>query len=55
VAHTYHHSYSGGRDQEDQSLKPDQANSSQDQISKTHNTKKSWQNGSSGRAPTQQA
>jgi hypothetical protein len=34
VAHTYNPSYSGGRDQEDHSSKPAQANSSQDPISK---------------------
>jgi hypothetical protein len=34
VAHTYNPSYSGGRDQEDCSLKPDQANNSQNPISK---------------------
>jgi hypothetical protein len=34
VAHTYNPSYSGGIDQEDRSLKPAQANSSQDPISK---------------------
>jgi hypothetical protein len=39
VAHTYNPSYSGGRDQEDRSLKPAQANSSQDPISKTPSQK----------------
>jgi hypothetical protein len=34
VAHTYNPSYSGGRDQEDHSSKPDKANSLQDPISK---------------------
>jgi hypothetical protein len=34
VAHTYNPSYSGGRNQEDHSSKPGQANSSQDSISK---------------------
>jgi hypothetical protein len=32
VAHTCNPSYSGGRDQEDWVLKPDQANSSRDPI-----------------------
>jgi hypothetical protein len=36
----------GGRDQEDHSLKPTQANSSQDPISKKLITKKSWWSGS---------
>jgi hypothetical protein len=34
VAHAYNPSYSGGRDQADHGLKPAQANSSQDPISK---------------------
>jgi hypothetical protein len=34
VTHTYNSSYSGGRDQEDCGLKPAQANSLQDPISK---------------------
>jgi hypothetical protein len=34
VAHACNPSYSGGRDQEDHGLKPAQANSSQDPISK---------------------
>jgi hypothetical protein len=34
VAHTYNPSYSGGRDQEDCSLKPSEANSSRDPILK---------------------
>jgi hypothetical protein len=34
VAHTCNPSYSGGRDQEDHSSKPAQANSSRDPISK---------------------
>jgi hypothetical protein len=34
VAHVCNPSYSGGRDQEDHGLKPAQANSSQDLISK---------------------
>jgi hypothetical protein len=40
MAHIYNPSYSGGRDQEDQGLKSAQANSSQDPISKIHNTKR---------------
>jgi hypothetical protein len=41
VAHTCNPSYSGGRDQEDQSSKPTQANSLQDPIlKKTHHKKK---------------
>jgi hypothetical protein len=41
VAHAYNPSYSGGRDQEDHcSLKPAQANSSRDPISKNPFTKK---------------
>jgi hypothetical protein len=40
VVHAYNPSYSGGRDQEDHSSKPDWANSSQDPISKTPSTKK---------------
>jgi hypothetical protein len=40
VAHTCNPSYSGGRDQEDRSLKPAQANSSQDPIFKILNTKR---------------
>jgi hypothetical protein len=55
VAHTWNCSYSGGRDQMDGGLRSAQANSSQDPISKKKNikpnTKKSWQSGSSGRAP----
>jgi hypothetical protein len=38
VAHTCNPSYSGGRDQEDCSLKPAWANSSQDPISKKKKT-----------------
>jgi hypothetical protein len=37
VAHAYNPSYSGGRDQEDHSLKPAQANSSQNPILKIPN------------------
>jgi hypothetical protein len=44
-------SYSGGRDQEDCGLKPPQANSSRDPISKIPNIKTGWQSGSSFRAP----
>jgi hypothetical protein len=40
VAHTCNPSYSGGRDQEDHNLKPGQANSSQDPISKIPNTRR---------------
>jgi hypothetical protein len=40
MAHTYNPSYSGGRDQEDSSLKSDWANSSQDPILKKPITKK---------------
>jgi hypothetical protein len=39
VAHSCNLSYSGGRDQEDCSLKPAQANSLQDPISKKPKTK----------------
>jgi hypothetical protein len=42
MAHCYNPSYSGGRDQEDHSLKPAQANSLQDPISKNPFTKKDW-------------
>jgi hypothetical protein len=40
VAHACNPSYSGGRDQEDRSSKPAQANSSRDPISKKPITKK---------------
>jgi hypothetical protein len=40
VAHACNPSYSGGRDQEDQGLKPAQANSSRDLTLKIPNTKK---------------
>jgi hypothetical protein len=40
VAHPCNSSYSGGRDQEDHSSKPAQANSSRDPISKKPITKK---------------
>jgi hypothetical protein len=40
VAHTWNPSYSGGRDQEDRSLKPAWANNSRDPILKKPNTKK---------------
>jgi hypothetical protein len=40
VAHTYHPSYSGGRDKEDHGSKPAWANRSQDPISKIPSTKK---------------
>jgi hypothetical protein len=39
VAHAYNPSYSGGRDQEDYSLKSGQANSVKDPISKIPNAK----------------
>jgi hypothetical protein len=44
VAHAYNPSFSGGRDEEDCSLKPAQANSLRDPISKTH-PKKIWAGG----------
>jgi hypothetical protein len=40
VAHTCHHSYFVGRDQDGTSSKPTQANSSQDPILKISTTKK---------------
>jgi hypothetical protein len=43
VAHTCNPSYSGGRDQEDHSLKPARANSSHDSILKIPHAKKGWQ------------
>jgi hypothetical protein len=46
VAHTCNPSYSAGRDQEDCSLKPAQANSLQDPISNKTITKKDWWSGS---------
>jgi hypothetical protein len=46
VAHACNPSYSGGRDQEDNGLKPDGANSFRDPIWKTHHDKKSWWSGS---------
>jgi hypothetical protein len=46
VAHSCNPSYSGGRDQEDRSLKPVQENSSQDPVSKKPTTKKGWLSGS---------
>jgi hypothetical protein len=39
-AHTYNPSYSGGRDQEDQGLKPAQANSSRDPMLKNPSQKR---------------
>jgi hypothetical protein len=42
VAHACNPSYSGGRDQEDHSLKPSQANSLRDPISKKPFTEKGW-------------
>jgi hypothetical protein len=47
VAHVCNPSYSGGRDEEDCS-----SNSFQDPILKISNTKKCWQNGSSGGVPS---
>jgi hypothetical protein len=47
VAHTYNPSYSGGRDQEDLGMKPAQANSLRDPISKKLITKKGCWSGSS--------
>jgi hypothetical protein len=41
----------GVRDQEDQGLKPAQANSSQDPISKKLNTKERWRSDSRGKVP----
>jgi hypothetical protein len=40
VADTYNPSYSGGRDQKDRSLKPAQANSSQESILKKKTSQK---------------
>jgi hypothetical protein len=40
MAHAYNPSYSGGRDQEDQGLKPPQANSLQDTVSEKNHNKK---------------
>jgi hypothetical protein len=44
VAYAFDPGYSGGRDQEDQNLKPDQANSSRDPILKNP-IMKSWAGG----------
>jgi hypothetical protein len=44
VAHSFNPSYSGGRDQEDCSSKPVQANSSRDPILKNPTTK-NWASG----------
>jgi hypothetical protein len=52
VAHTCNPHYSEGRDQEDHCLKSVQTNSSQDPISKMHNTKMGWKSGANGTAPT---
>jgi hypothetical protein len=46
MAHACNPSYSEGRDQEDHSLKPAQANSLWDGISKKIFTRKGWQRGS---------
>jgi hypothetical protein len=51
MTHAYNPSYSGGRDREDQDLKPIWANSSQDPILKNPFTRKGWWSGSSGRVP----
>jgi hypothetical protein len=51
VTRAYNPSYSGGRDQEDHSLRPAQANSLKDPVSKILNTKTGWWSGSSGRVP----
>jgi hypothetical protein len=53
VAQACNPSYSGGKDQEDHSLKPAQENSLRDPISKKPNIKKDWWSGSSGRASAQ--
>jgi hypothetical protein len=45
VAHACNPSYSEGRDQEDHSLKPAQANSSRDPISKNSYHTKKWADG----------
>jgi hypothetical protein len=42
VAHVCNPSYSGSRDQEDQSWKPTQANGPQDRILKILDTNKGW-------------
>jgi hypothetical protein len=49
VAHTYNPSYSGGRDQEDHSLKTDPPNSLRVPILKTFITTKDWWSGSSSK------
>jgi hypothetical protein len=47
VAHAYYPCYSGGRDQEDHSSKPAQADGSQNPISKkTYHKQLGWQSGS---------
>jgi hypothetical protein len=51
-AHTSNPRHLGSRDQEDHGLKPAQTNSSQDPISKMHNTKMGWKSGANGTAPT---
>jgi hypothetical protein len=55
LTHTCNPSYPGSRDQENHILKPAQANSLLDFISKIPNTKQGWQSGSSGRALDYQA
>jgi hypothetical protein len=54
VAHTCNPSYSGGRDQEDQGLRPTRANNSQDPICKITRAKMDWRCGSSSRLPALQ-
>jgi hypothetical protein len=51
VAHAYNSSYLGGTDKDCHS-KPTWENSLQVPILKIPNTKKAWQNGTSGRAST---
>jgi hypothetical protein len=51
VAHTLIPSYPGGRDQEDRGLKPAQANSSRDPVSKILSIKEGWWSGSSDGGP----
>jgi hypothetical protein len=48
VVHTCNSNYSGGRDQEDHSLKPALANGSWDPITKLPNTEMDWQSGPNG-------
>jgi hypothetical protein len=55
VAHTYNPSYLEGWDQEDHSLRPAQANSSRDSISKISEEKIDWRYSSSSGVPALQA